>query len=153
LDPHFLLFLVNSYSVKRTECKKTERSSKIFPTQRKPPQALYQQLREHVLELDGQPPNYLKPLTISGSGNQPHTSSNQRRLQMSMEASAPNPEQHPGADSEHSGMNGTTEASTSGRPDLSADLSAAIMVQRIYRGHRERRRLADIALLEQEKGW
>lgn len=49
------------------------------------------------------------------------------------------------------------EASTSGRSeefaDTSADASAAIMVQRIYRGHRERRRLADIALLEQEKGW
>ena len=51
----------------------------------------------------------------------------------------------------------SAEASTSGRPAPSADafaiVAAAIMVQRMYRGYRERRRLADIALLEQEKGW
>ncbi|GAQ86241.1 calmodulin-binding protein-like protein [Klebsormidium nitens] len=58
----------------------------------------------------------------------------------------------------HKAMNDYgAEASTSGRSqesaDSAADASAAITVQRIFRGHRERRRLADIALLEQEKGW
>lgn len=63
-----------------------------------------------------------------------------------------------GEDQSHKAMDDTAaQASTSGRShesaDATADASAAIMVQRMYRGHRERRRLADIALLEQEKGW